>query len=99
MSIVQYNGLRYFAFDSLKTRHAIFTRHGGTSPEPWASLNVGGTVGDDLARVRRNRELSFEALGCDPASLFDVWQVHSSDVVCAQAPRPPMSRTGRRISF
>jgi YfiH family protein len=88
MSIVQHNGLRYFAFDSLKTRHAIFTRHGGTSPEPWASLNVGGTVGDDMARVRRNRELSFEALGCDLGSIFDVWQVHSSDVVCAQAPRP-----------
>jgi polyphenol oxidase len=88
MSIIQHNGLSYFEFDSLKTKHAIFTRHGGTSPEPWASLNVGGTVGDDLARVRRNRELSFEALGCDPKSIFDVWQVHSADVVCAQAPRP-----------
>jgi polyphenol oxidase len=89
MSIIQRNGLRYFEFDSLKTKHAIFTRHGGTSPEPWASLNVGGTVGDDLARVRMNRELSFEALGCDPGSMFDVWQVHSADVVCATAPRMP----------
>jgi len=87
--MIQHNGLRYFEFDSVKTKHAIFTRHGGISPDPWDSLNVGGTVGDDLARVRRNRELSFEALGCDPASLFDVWQVHSSDVVCAQAPRLP----------
>ena len=88
MPLIQHNGLRYFQFDSLRTKHALFTRHGGVSPEPWGSLNVGGTVGDDLARVRRNRVLSFEAMGCEPESIFDVWQVHSADVVCARAPRP-----------
>jgi YfiH family protein len=45
-------------------------------------------VGDDLGRVRENRRLSFQALGCAPESIFDVWQVHSADVVCARAPRP-----------
>jgi YfiH family protein len=45
-------------------------------------------VGDDLARVRENRNISFQALGCAPESIFDVWQVHSADVVCANAPRP-----------
>ena len=88
MPLIQHNGLRYFQFDSLRTKHALFTRHGGVSPEPWGSLNVGGTVGDDLARVRRNRVLSFETMGCEPESIFDVWQVHSADVVCARAPRP-----------
>lgn len=88
MSLIQHNGLRYFKFDSIRTKHAIFTRHGGVSPEPWGSLNVGGTVGDDLARVRKNRILSFQAMGCKPESIFDVWQVHSADVVCARAPRP-----------
>jgi polyphenol oxidase len=88
MSIIQHNGIRYYQFDSLNTKHAIFTRHGGISPEPWGSLNVGGTVGDDLARVRENRMISFGALGCVPDSIFDVWQVHSADVVCARAPRP-----------
>lgn len=88
MSIIQHNGIRYFQFDALHIKHAIFTRHGGLSPEPWGSLNVGGTVGDDLARVRENRILSFHALGCAPDSIFDVWQVHSADVVCARAPRP-----------
>jgi YfiH family protein len=68
-------------------KHAVFTRHGGVSPEPWGSLNVGGTVGDDLGRVRENRILSFQAMGCAPESIFDVWQVHSADVVCAHAPR------------
>jgi len=88
MPFIQHNGLRYFQFDSLRTRHAIFTRHGGVSPEPWGSLNVGGTVGDDLTRVKKNRLLSFDALSCAPESIFDVWQVHSADVVCANAPRP-----------
>lgn len=87
MSFIQNNGLRFFKFDSLTTRHAVFTRHGGMSPEPWNSLNVGGTVGDETARVRKNRLLSFEALGCAPESIFDVWQVHSADAVCAHAPR------------
>lgn len=88
MPFIQHNDLRYFHFDSLHTRHAIFTRHGGVSPAPWGSLNVGGTVGDDLARVRENRLISFRALGCKPESIFDVWQVHSADVVCARSPRP-----------
>ena len=88
MSFIQHNGIRYYQFESLQTRHAMFTRHGGVSPNPWGSLNVGGTVGDDLQRVRENRVLSFQALNCVPESMFDVWQVHSSDVVCARAPRP-----------
>lgn len=88
MSIIQHNGLRYFQFESMHVKHAIFTRHGGISPEPWGSLNVGGTVGDDLARVRENRNISFRAMERNPESMFDVWQVHSADVVCARAPRP-----------
>ncbi len=88
MSFIQHNELRYFQFESLHARHAVFTRHGGVSPEPWGSLNVGGSVGDDLARVKENRLISFRALGCKPESVFDVWQVHSADVVCARAPRP-----------
>ena len=80
--------LRFYQFNNLQTRHAIFTRHGGVSPEPWNSLNVGGTVGDDLERVRANRNLSLKALGCVPESVFDVWQVHGADVVCANTPRP-----------
>ncbi len=88
MPFNQRDNLRYFQFNNLKAHHAIFTRHGGLSPEPWNSLNVGGTVGDDSTRVRANRNLSLEALGCAPESVFDVWQVHGADVVCATAPRP-----------
>lgn len=87
MPFAEQNGLRFYQFDSLDVKHAVFTRHGGLSPEPWKSLNLGGTVGDEVERVRGNRLLSFEALGCKPASIFDVWQVHSADAVCADAPR------------
>ena len=82
------DNLSFFQFNTLSVKHAIFTRQGGLSPEPWHSLNVGGTVGDDLARVRANRNLSLKVLGCEPDSVFDVWQVHSADVICATAPRP-----------
>lgn len=88
MAIIQHNGLSYYRFGSLQVKHGVFTRHGGISPEPWSSLNVGGTVGDELDRVRRNRDMSFDALGRQPGTVFDVWQVHSADVVCAKAPRP-----------
>lgn len=82
------NGLRYFAFDNLAgLTHAVFTRRGGVSPAPWDSLNVGGSVGDDIVHVRENRLRSFLALGRDPASIHDVWLVHGTDVVHAHAPR------------
>jgi YfiH family protein len=85
------SGIRYYTFDLFprEVTHAVFTRQGGVSPEPWSSLNVGGTVGDDVTRVRENRHRSFSALGRSLDSLFDVWQVHSADAVCAEAPRDP----------
>lgn len=89
MSFIENQGLRYFTFSIIPTEkvvNAIFTRHGGVSPKPWNSLNVGGTVGDDRPRVIENRLRSFRAVGRDPRSMFDVWQVHSADVVTANAP-------------
>jgi len=91
MPFTHNNGIRYYTFDLFprELTHAVFTRQGGVSPEPWASLNVGGTVGDDAARVRENRYRSFAALGRRIDSLFDVWQVHSADAICADLPRDP----------
>ena len=90
MPFHQQDGLRYYVFDIFPraVMQAVFTRQGGVSPAPWESLNVGGTVGDDPARVRENRLRSFAALGRTLDSLFDVWQVHSVEAVCAEAPRP-----------
>ncbi len=92
MPFHQPDSIRYFTFDSLEdmgVTHAVITRRGGLSPEPWASLNVGGTVGDEPARVLENRQRSFRALGTPFESLYDVHQVHGKEVVRAISPRPP----------
>ncbi len=91
MPFIDNNGIRYYTFDLFprEVTQAVFTRQGGVSPEPWASLNVGGTVGDEVTRVRENRYRSFAALGRKIDSLFDVWQVHSAEAVIADAPRDP----------
>ena len=84
-------GLRYFKFDIFPAdlTQAVFTRRGGVSPAPWDALNVGGTVGDESARVRENRRRSFDAVGRRLDSMFDVWQVHSADVVKTRTARNP----------
>lgn len=90
MPFEQSGGVRYFVFNSfqnLNITHAIFTRRGGYSPNPWQSLNMGGTVGDDPERVKENKRLAFRAINRDINSIFDVWQVHSSKVICVDQPR------------
>jgi hypothetical protein len=94
MSFHNTDGVRYLTFDSFPSGivHAVFTRQGGLSPAPWSSLNFGGTVGDERERVLANRQRAFRALGRDPHSMFDVWQVHGADVVIAgttSSVRPP----------
>ena len=84
-------GIRYYQFEQLGSglTQAVFTRRGGCSPDPWSTLNFGGTVGDDPLRVRENRNRALMALKCDPESVYDVWQVHGVNVVVAESPRPP----------
>ncbi|OQX65587.1 MAG: hypothetical protein B6I38_03190 [Anaerolineaceae bacterium 4572_5.1] len=91
MPFFEKNNIRYFQFQNFPETvvHAIFTRQGGSSPAPWNSLNVGGTVGDDLANVKENRIRAFTALGRDPESIFDVWQVHGTRASFAVEPRQP----------
>ncbi len=85
------NGIRYFTFETLGENivQAIFTRQGGVSRVPYESLNVGGTVGDEVECVRENRLRIFAALDRRAESAFDAWQVHGTKVVIADAPRPP----------
>ncbi len=84
------DGLRYYAFDIFPNTvlQSVFTRRGGISPAPWNSLNVGGSVGDDASRVAANRARLFNAMGRRADSLHDVWLVHGTDIVYAEAPRP-----------
>jgi YfiH family protein len=90
MPFRQMGSLRFYQFESLvhpRLVHAIFTRQGGVSPEPWRSLNVGGNVGDERGRVLENLRRACAVVGRDPHSIYDVWQVHSARVVRADAPR------------
>ena len=92
MPFYQPDQVRYFSFESLAgfpLDQAVFTRQGGTSPAPWASLNMGGTVGDDPERVQQNKEQALHVFQRNPSSVFDVFQVHSADVVFSDVPRPP----------
>jgi hypothetical protein len=59
-------------------RAAMSQRTGGVSVGPWASLNLGGAVGDDPAAVAENRSRFVAALGARP-----VWlrQVHGTGVL------------------
>jgi YfiH family protein len=85
------DGLRCYQFDLFDNRqlfHGIFSRSGGVSPAPWASLNLGGTVGDERANVIENRRRLFSSAGLPVESLYDVWQVHGTRVVCTGEPRP-----------
>lgn len=60
------NGLTYYQFALWPgLKHGVFSRNGGVSRAPWASLNMGGNVGDDPKAVRRNHELMYAALGLD----------------------------------
>lgn len=78
-----------FAIFPAEVTHGVFTRHGGVSPAPWGTLNMSISVGDTRERVRENRHRAFHALGRDPASVADVWQVHSARVVFAETPHDP----------
>ncbi|MDH3944799.1 MAG: peptidoglycan editing factor PgeF [Anaerolineae bacterium] len=65
---------------------AVFTRNGGVSSSPWAELNVGSTVGDEMVNVSENLRRSFSALGRDPQTMYDSWLVHGTDVLIAEHP-------------
>ncbi|GAB4538093.1 MAG: peptidoglycan editing factor PgeF [Anaerolineales bacterium] len=90
MPFYEKNQLRYYSFDLFPqtVQQAIFTRRGGVSPAPWNSLNTGGSVGDDPARVAQNREKIFHAMARRADSIHDVWLVHGTDIIHASAPLP-----------
>jgi YfiH family protein len=75
------NGLVYYRFESLgSVPHGVFTRLGGISREPWASLNVGHGVGDDPQAVGTNHDRLCAALAITRGNIATAYQVHSSHV-------------------
>ncbi|POF62434.1 hypothetical protein CFR73_06835 [Novacetimonas maltaceti] len=66
--------------------HGFFTRLGGVSTGPYASLNCSVRSGDDPAALRENRARVARAVGVVPENLLGVTQVHGSDVISVDTP-------------
>jgi YfiH family protein len=80
---LQRDGVVYYRFETLAGAclvQGIFTRLGGVSQGPFASLNVGHTVGDDPAHVEANLELIYRALGVKAQKVTTARQVHGDRV-------------------
>jgi YfiH family protein len=73
--------------DAIEARHGFFTRQGGVSQGPWASLNCALSGDDDKAHVAENRDRVRRHLGA--TALLGVHQVHGAAVVTATEPWPP----------
>jgi hypothetical protein len=86
----EHQGLRYYQFESLKNSgifHGIFTRLGGSSPEPWKSLNIGGTVGDKKSNVDSNLSKILKAVDISRENLAQVHQIHSAKALVVDRPQ------------
>lgn len=76
--------LPLYTFASLGDRriaHGVSTRAGGVSVGPYASLNLGGSVGDEREHVAENRARLARALELAPERLVTTRQVHGDDVL------------------
>jgi len=62
-------------------RHAFTTRGGGGSIEPYSSMNLSLSVGDDAGAVGVNRAALAGVLGVDAALIRLQTQVHGADVL------------------
>ena len=76
--------MRWIKGKNITTLHGFSTRHGGISPKPFESLNLGGT--DDLsANIAENRRLALQDLGISFAQVSYLNQIHST-IVCKAQP-------------
>jgi len=62
------------------------TRHGGVSPVPFQSLNLGINTDDDPAHVAENRHRFFERIGAGGSGLASSYQVHGTEILYATEP-------------
>lgn len=82
--------VEWVEFESLLSAgipHGIFSRKGGVSPAPWASLNLGGSVGDTYENAVENKRRILSSFGLAYSTVFDCWLVHSTDYIRAVKPR------------
>jgi YfiH family protein len=68
---------------ALAAPHGFFTRLGGVSAGPYASLNCSLSGQDSRDAVLENRARAALAIGAEPAALLGLTQVHGTEVVHA----------------
>jgi len=66
--------------------HGFFTRQGGVSSGPYASLNCSLSGADRPGAVRENRARAARAIGASPARLLGLRQVHGTEVAHVRQP-------------
>lgn len=87
MERVSKDGLEYYRHEKWDTlKHGIFTRHGGVSQSYWASLNVGGTNGDDDEAVRINHQRMYNVLDVNGNRACTTWMIHGVETIIANDP-------------
>lgn len=74
---------------AIAARHGFFTRAGGVSVGPFASLNCSLSGQDQRDRVLENRARAARALGADPARMVGLTQVHGADAIHVTTPWQP----------
>jgi YfiH family protein len=78
-----------FLAAGLPVPHGFFTRRGGVSEGPFASLNCSLSGQDRRDHVLENRARAASALGAAPDMLVGLTQVHGADCVTVNAPWQP----------
>ena len=71
----------FASFRDPAVRHGVSTRTGGVSIGPYASLNLGASVGDCQEAVLENRARLARSLGFEPERLITTPQVHGKGVL------------------
>jgi YfiH family protein len=81
--------LVYYQFEYLAAQdgliHGVFTRRGGVSSPPWASLNLSRSTGDSAENVAENNARMLAALGVRPDQTVSAWLNHGTTVAVVEA--------------
>jgi YfiH family protein len=79
----------YWRQQAGRVSFAFTDREGGGSAGDFASLNLGGHVGDDAAAVEANREAVASSVGVARDHLLFMQQCHGAEVLVADGPWGP----------
>jgi len=81
-----------FLTGALPAPHGFFTRNGGVSSGPYASLNCSLSSADAPENLARNYALVAQAMGVAPKNLLGLKQVHAATVHWVTGPWTPENR-------